>query len=138
MKNSENETTVSERISNFLKFTQESCAAFRWHTDELARLDKLTQDYLHSLELGGMDYKGRAKLATALARCRKERRAHKNALQVLRPAVEYTESDHGKRALSLLSEALGHTRKEERKLDDPVYWYRILPHPPIRKDGDSK
>lgn len=35
-----------------------------WNKDEISRLDKLTQDYLHMFEPDGLDYKGRAKVAT--------------------------------------------------------------------------
>ena len=89
-------------------------------------MDRLTQDYLHKLELENLDYKERAKVATQLAQCRQARRACKDTVEVLKPLVEFLESDRGKNLYNLVREALGKTRKVEERMETRVYFPRVL------------
>lgn len=97
-----------------------------WNSNEVNRLDKLTQDYLHKLELDDLDYKQRARIATQLTRCRRERRICKDTAQTLDPLIQFLESDKGKNLLNLMREALGKTRKVESRLETRVYHPRVL------------
>lgn len=63
----------SESISSFCKLMENAQRDYAWNYDEVNRMDRLTQDYLHKLELDGLDYKERAKVATQLAKCRQTR-----------------------------------------------------------------
>lgn len=90
------------------------------------RLDKLTQDYLHSLELDNLDYKQRAKLATQLAACRRQRRASKDTVETLEPLITFIESDKGKNMLNMMREVLGKTRKIEEKMEYRQYRRKVL------------
>ena len=69
---------------------------YNWNRDEVNRLDRLTQDYLHMLELDGLNYKERAKVATKIAKCRQDRRASKDTAEILEPLIQFLESDKGK------------------------------------------
>ena len=89
-------------------------------------MDKLTQDYLHLLELGGLDYRERAKIATQIAKCRQSRRMCKDATEVLEPFVQFIESDRGKNLLNLVREVLGKTRRVEERMETRTYIPRIL------------
>ena len=62
-------------ISDFVKMMEEASKDYAWNYDEVNRMDRLTQDYLHKLELDNLDYKERAKVATQIAKCRQARRA---------------------------------------------------------------
>lgn len=68
----------SESISSFCKLMENAQRDYAWNYDEVNRMDRLTQDYLHKLELDGLDYKERAKVATQLAKCRQARRECKD------------------------------------------------------------
>ena len=72
-----------------------------WNSEEVNRLDKLTQDYLHMLELDGLNYEERAKVATKLSKCRQLRRTSKDTVEILEPFVLFLESDKGKNLLNL-------------------------------------
>ena len=123
----DNKTVVlSEQISAFCKLLDSAPKEYEWHGSEVQRLDRLTQDYLHALELDHLKYGGRAKVATKLAECRQERRKHKDVVLVLEPLVEYLASDKGRRILDQLREVLGKTRKEEKHLRERSYVPREL------------
>lgn len=63
----------SESISSFCKLMENAQKDYAWNYDEVNRMDRLTQDFLHKLELDGLDYKERAKVATQLASRSKSR-----------------------------------------------------------------
>lgn len=70
----------SESISSFCKLMENAQKDYAWNYDEVNRMDRLTQDFLHKLELDGLDYKERAKVATQLAKCRQARRECKDTV----------------------------------------------------------
>ena len=113
-------------ISEFCKMMENSQKDYAWNYDEVNRMDRLTQDYLHKLELENLDYKERAKVATQLARCRQQRRECKDTVEVLEPLVQFLESDKGKNLLNLMREALGKTRKVEERMETRTYVPRVL------------
>jgi hypothetical protein len=104
---------------------------YEWNRNEVNRMDKLTQDYLHMLELDNLDYGERAKVATQLQKCRQLRRWHKDTVEILEPLITYLEGDRGKNFLNLLKEVLGKTRRAEEKMANRVYYPRVLETQPI-------
>ena len=116
----------SSYISDFCKMVTDVLKNYEWNKEEVNRLDKLTQDYLHKLELDELDYKGRAKVATKLTTCRQLRRASKDTVEVLEPFVTFLESDKGKNMMNLLRDALGKTRKAEERMENRTYRYKVL------------
>ena len=97
-----------------------------WSKEEVNRMDRLTQDYLHKLELDGLSYSERAKVATKLQSCRQLRREHKDTAEILEPLVQFVDSDKGRNMMNLLREALGKTRKAEERMENRVYHTRVL------------
>lgn len=120
------EQKLSERISEFCKILESAPKEYAWNMEMVSELDRLTQDYLHKLELEGLRYEERAKVATQLARCRQERRKHKDTAQILEALSEFVCSDKGKAAFNLLRETLGRTRKIEERMNNRVYHPRVL------------
>ena len=116
----------SETISNFCTMVAEVKSDYEWNKTEVNRLDRLTQDYLHQLELNGLNYKERAKVATQLTKCRQLRRASKDTVEILEPFVEFIESEKGKQAMNFMKEALGKTRKVETYMKNRTYRYKEL------------
>lgn len=124
MKNSKPQ--FSENIGNFCKMLEEVKQDYNWNYDEVNKLEKLTQDYLHKLEFGGLTYKERAKIATQLSICRQQRRASKDTVETLRPLIDFLESDKGKNFSNTLKDVLGQTRKIEEKMEYRTYRNRVL------------
>ena len=116
----------SQTISDFLAMMDNAKSDYEWNNAEMKRMDALTQDYLHSLELDGLGYKDRAKMATKLAECRRERREHKDMVQCLEPLVNFLDSEKGKQTINLMREALGKTRKIEAYMETRRYFRRVL------------
>lgn len=116
----------SERISDACKMFETARKDYEWNLEQVSKMDGLTQDYLHQLELDGLKYEDRAKVATALAKCRQKRRAHKDTVQILEPLIQYLDTDKGKQLINLLREVLGKTRKTEERMENRVYYPRVL------------
>ena len=123
----------SARLSEVCELLESAQKDYVWNKDQVVLMDRLTQDYLHSLELDDLDYGGRAKVATKLAQCRVDRREHKDTVAYLEPIVQFLDSEKGKQLFNLLREALGKTRKAEEKMVGRVYWPRVLERGPITK-----
>ena len=116
----------SASISEFCSIVTDALRDYEWNKEEVNRLDKLTQDYLHKLELDELDYKGRAKIATKLTACRQLRRASKDTVEVLEPLIGFIESEKGKNMMNLLRDALGKTRKVEERMESRTYRCKVL------------
>lgn len=116
----------SKTIEEFIALFDNAIKDYDWCYDNVRKMDELTQDYLHSLELDGLDYKERAKVATAITKCRQERRACKDTTEVLQPIVYFLNSDKGKEMMNLVREILGKTRKAEEKMEYKQYYPRVL------------
>ncbi len=125
MKKNEEEK-VSEYLSHFIKMLGEIERDYKWSSEEVKKLDQLTQDYLHKLELDNLNYSGRAKVATALSKTRQSRRLHKNQVESLEPVVNFLESSKGKNMIDLLKEVLGKVRKSEERIEKRMYSGRVL------------
>lgn len=116
----------SQIISDFCQMASDAIRDYEWNQAEVNRLDRLTQDYLHQLELKDEDCKARSRTATQLARCRKLRRESKDTVEILEPFVTFITSEKGKNVMNLMREALGKTRKVEERMTGRVYRYKVL------------
>lgn len=121
-----NEPKVSEHISDICRFFDSVQKEYAYHSEQAAEMDRLTQDYLHMLELDGLSYRERAKVATQLTKCRQTRREHKDAVQVLEPICEFLNAGPGRQTLNQLREILGKTRRIEERMRNRVYVPRVL------------
>lgn len=115
----------SEMISATLLLLDNASKDYKWNCEQVNIMDKLTQDYLHALELNSLNYKERAKVATKLSKCRMKRRNHKDTARALEPLIEYLNTDRGKNAINSIKEVLGKTRKVEQKMENRVYVPRV-------------
>lgn len=126
MSKKNNNPKFSETISNFCDMVTEVISDYEWNKAEVNRLDRLTQDHLHQLELNGLNYRERAKVATQLTKCRQLRRESKDTVETLEPFVEFMESEKGKQIMNFMKEALGKTRKVEKYMENRTYRYKVL------------
>ena len=121
-----NEKQYSLFIKSLIDKLEDARKEFDYCYSKVNDLDYITQDYLHKLELENLDYSERAKVATKIAKARKERRKCKNRAEELRPLVDYLTSDKGKTMLNSLREVLGKTRKAEDRQKNRAYTNRRL------------
>lgn len=111
----------STEIKQIINSLEEALKEYNRCYNRVNDIDYLTQDYLHKLELEDLNYASRAKIATTLSKLRKERRIHKDKVEVLEPLIVYLTSDRGKTAINLLKEVLGKMRKAEEHHQNRVY-----------------
>lgn len=130
------EKLTSEKLENLIGFLVTAAADYEWNCDKMQLCEGETQDYLHKLELEHGLYDDRAKIATRLAECRRQRRQHKDMMEELAAVHELVDSEYGKQMLKKLRDCLGATRKAEQKHRNRVYVPKVLDEPVIiKKDG---
>lgn len=120
-----NQPQFSMYISDFCKMIDTVKDDYEWNKNEVNRLDRLTQDYLHMLELDNLNYKERAKVATKIAKCRQNRRASKDTTEILDPLIQFLDSEKGRNMMNLMREVLGKTRKVEERMGNRIYRYKV-------------
>ena len=116
----------SEYISEFLNFVSDAQVKYRIYSEEVEKQEKLTQDYLHSLELDDLKCVERSKVATKLAINRKDRRYYKDRVEEFEPIVKFFEDPQHKKMLNLMTKVLGDVRKAESYHKDRKYMPRVL------------
>lgn len=116
----------SNAIADLIEMMENAKKDYYWNEDEVTRLNGLQQDYLHMLELDGLNYGERAKVATKLMKCRQDRRDSKDMVRVLDPLIKFLESDKGRNMMNLMKEVLGKTRRVEKDMECRVYVPREL------------
>lgn len=113
----------STYLENFLDFIRNSENIYKEAYEKVHEMDQLTQDYLHDIELGGFDYKGRAKIATKLKEARQIRRVNKDITIPLEPVRDWVITHRG--TINELQQLLGQVRKEEKNLINRQYFRRV-------------
>lgn len=116
----------SEYISEFLNFVAEAQVQHRICEEGVNNQDKLTQDYLHKLELGELNCGERSKIATKLAINRQDRRYYKDRVEEFKPIVEFFNDPVNKKVFEKLKQVLGETRRWESYHKDRTYKPRVL------------
>lgn len=120
------EQKLSQQISDFLQLMEQVQKSYTYSAEEVQRMEFLTQDYLHKLELQSCSRHARAKVATAIRDCRTVRRQHKDNTIILEPLVSFLLTDKGKLLISQLQQTLGAVRRAERATQDRQYHPRAL------------
>ena len=93
--------------------------------------NKLSQDYLHKLELETTKAPERNKIATRLATCLKDRRYYKDHVEELEPMFELISDPKMKPFLDQLKQVLGKVRKQEKYHESRKYKQKVLDEPEI-------
>lgn len=130
-----NDKKTSLNISEFLNFVTNAKIQYDIAYEEMKTQEKLTQDYLHSLELDSLNYSDRSKLATKLATNRKDRRYYKDRVEEFGPIVKFFEEPQNKAVLNKLKYILGETRKAESYHQDRTYTPKVLSTPEMANEG---
>lgn len=119
-------TNPSKDLSNFLNFISNANSHYNYCCEELTKQEKLTQDYLHSLELDNLNYKERSKIATQLSINRKDRRYYKDRIEELEPIVEFMRKAENARVIKNLERVLEACRKAENYHKNRLYIPKVL------------
>lgn len=110
----------SEKIKDFIDYLKQCKDVYSLNGSIMQETDKQTQDILHKLELESLNYHEHARLNKELAEVRRQRRSAKDNVIILKPIAEYTVNN--KNVLNSLSQLLGAVRKEEKKLENRMYF----------------
>jgi len=121
----------SEYISSFLDFAKAVEGEYRYYNQLMETENKLSQDYLHKLELETTKAPERNRIATRLATCRKDRRYYKDHVEELEPMYELISDPKMKPFLEHLKQVLGKVRKQEKYHESRTYKPRVLDEPEI-------
>ena len=116
----------STYVSDFLDFVTNAQVRYRICSEEMNTQEKLTQDYLHSLELDDLDRSERSKIATKLSTNRKDRRYYKDRVEEFEPIVEFFKDPSHKKTLDQLTQVLGQLRKAENYHKNRTYKPKAL------------
>lgn len=116
----------SEQLTDFLNFLSSAQSEYNFCFEQVNEQDKLTQDYLHSLELDELSCGERSKLATKLKTNRKDRRYYKDGVEELEPIVEWMKEPANVKAVNMLKQALGKVRKAEGYHENRTYVPRVI------------
>lgn len=103
----------SQIIKTFLDFVDSARSEYNFNLEAMKNEERITQDYLHKLELEGLNCRERSKIATQLAHNRQVRRSYKDAVEELEPIVEFFEDPKNRSVLNSMSQLLGQVRKVE-------------------------
>ena len=114
----------SEIIAAFLKLAHEAEDHCVFAESKQRTEEAKTQDILHKLELDGLNYRERAKLATQLADIRRQRRTYKDEVEAYADIADFVKDN--KNFINKLEQLLGKVRKVEKSHVYRKYFPRVL------------
>ena len=119
-------TNLSASFTELLNYLDQSVKDYRYHFDNVHLKDKEIQDHLHEIEFTDYaDDHEAAKATFKVQASRRERRASKDAVEVLEPLVDYLASKDGARAFNQSKEVLGKMRQKEKNQQTRAYRKRV-------------
>lgn len=87
---------LSYRIEQICDLFDQIPKEYKYYSGKVHEMDRLTQDYLHKLELENLDNANTLQVAGDLRECRRERRKYKDYCELSQPVMDYLETDKGK------------------------------------------
>jgi len=121
------EVIKSEDLKKFSGFINMFKSMYDEASTNVNELDKLTQDYLHKLELQETSYTERAKIATAIRSVRKDRRYWKDIVECFQPMADILAVQEQRKTVSNLANALGTANLKLRSLKARSYRPKVMP-----------
>lgn len=123
-------------IKTFLDFVDNAKSDYNYNLEAMKNEERITQDYLHKLELEGLNCRERSKIATQLVANRQARRNYKDAVEELEPIVDFFEDPQNKNLIKKMSELLGQIRKVESYHQRRFYVPKVIPGEAIKSDNE--
>lgn len=127
----------SKNISDYLDFIEAARIDYNFCLEAMKKEEKITQDYLHQLELEDLTYHERGRIAVQLSENRKARRNYKDAVEELEPIINFFEDPQNISFIKRLTQLLGQVRKVESKHQNRFYIPKELPIAPIMSKDNS-
>jgi len=112
---------LSEIIKQFLDACENYRKLYDFNFEVVGKCDKITCDFLHNLELNKSTTRERSKLTTAERKNRIERRKAKDIVETTEPLKNFLNTPEGIKAIKMLKQVLGETRKAEKYHENRVY-----------------
>lgn len=129
-------TLPSHILKAFLDFVDNAKSDYTFNLEAMKNEERITQDYLHKLELEGLNCRERSKIATQLVLNRQARRNYKDAVEELTPIVEFFDDPHNKVLIKKMSELLGQIRKIENYHQRRFYVPKVIAGETIKSDNE--
>ena len=123
---SELNTELSDLLRDVCNTLDQAPAEYQHYYDKVNEMNKLTQDYLHMLELKDLYDMELVRFGEELRDCRRKRREYKDSCDRLQPFVDFLETEKGKTTHNQLKQLLGKVRETEKRLINRQYIPRIL------------
>lgn len=114
----------SEKLANLLKYLRDVESEYCYSQQRISELELLQTDYLHKLEFVARTTSERNKIATALKKCRIERRKVKESCELFRELVDFIYSNRSQ--IKKLETILGNVRKIEINQCSRMYKPRVM------------
>lgn len=133
----ESKPLPSQAIKTFLDFVDNAKSDYNYNLEAMKNEERITQDYLHKLELEGLNCRERSKIATQLVANRQARRNYKDAVEELEPIVDFFEDPQNKNLIKKISELLGQIRKVENYHQRRFYVPKVIQGETIKTDNKS-
>lgn len=118
--------SYSQIIKTFLDFVDCAQSHYNFNLEAMKNEERITQDYLHRLELEGLNFRERSKIATQLAHNRQIRRNYKDAVEELEPIIEFFSDPKNRSVLNSMSQLLGQVRKVENYHQRRFYVPKVI------------
>ena len=134
----ERKTFPSQFIKTFLDFVDNARSDYNFNLEAMKNEERITQDYLHKLELEGLNCRERSKIATQLAANRQARRSYKDAVEELEPIVDFFEDPQNKKLIDHMAQLLGQVRKVENYHQRRFYVPKVISGEAIKNGNDTK
>ena len=134
----ENRLLPSQYIKTFLDFVENSKSDYSYNFEAMKNEERITQDYLHKLELEGLNCRERSKIATQLATNRQARRVYKDAVEELEPIIEFFDDPHNKKFIERMTHLLGQVRKAENYHQKRFYVPKVVGGDVISSNKDPE
>lgn len=126
----------SHILKTFLDFVDNAKSDYNFNLEAMKNEERITQDYLHKLELEGLNCRERSKIATQLVSNRQARRNYKDAVEELEPIVDFFDEPQNKALIKKMSELLGQIRKVESYHQKRFYVPKVIPGETIKTDNE--
>ena len=125
----------SQVIKTFLDFVDNAKSDYNYNLEAMKNEERITQDYLHKLELEGLNCRERSKIATQLVSNRQARRNYKDAVEELEPIVDFFDDPQNKALIKKMAELLGQIRKVESYHQKRFYVPKVISGEAIKSDN---
>lgn len=120
-----------------MDFVDNAKSDYNYNLEAMKNEERITQDYLHKLELEGLNCRERSKIATQLVSNRQARRNYKDAVEELEPIVDFFEDQQNRNLIKKMSELLGQIRKVENYHQRRFYVPKVISGEVIKSDESS-